>query len=73
MDEFDVRSADGTSLAVWTDGDGPPIVLVHGSIADHTTLTPLSHELCNSMATFSMDRRGFVASGATPPYSIERD
>jgi hypothetical protein len=29
--------------------------------------------LCNSMATFSMDRRGFGASGATPPYSIERD
>ena len=25
------------------------------------------------MATFSMDRRGFGASGDTAPYSIERD
>lgn len=28
---FDVRSADGTSIAVWTEGEGPALVLVHGS------------------------------------------
>jgi 3-oxoadipate enol-lactonase len=37
---FDVRSVDGTSLAVWVEGSGPPLVLVHGSIADHTTFDP---------------------------------
>jgi pimeloyl-ACP methyl ester carboxylesterase len=34
---FDVRSADGTSIAVWVEGSGPPLVLVHGSLTDHTT------------------------------------
>ncbi len=37
QDRFDVRSADGTSLAVLVDGHGPPLVMVHGSLSDHTT------------------------------------
>jgi pimeloyl-ACP methyl ester carboxylesterase len=73
MNRFDVQSTDGTSLAVWVDGHGPPIVLVHGSIADHTTLAPLIEELGTDMTTYSMDRRGFGASGDTAPYSIEQE
>lgn len=73
MSRFEVESSDGTALAVWTAGEGPPIVLVHGSMADHTTLAPLIDELSTDMATFAMDRRGFGASADTPPYSIERD
>ena len=37
---FDVRSRDGTRIAVWVEGRGPPLVMVHGSIADHTTFEP---------------------------------
>ena len=37
---FDVRSADGTPLAVWVDGDGPPLVLVHGSLRRPHHLRP---------------------------------
>jgi len=70
---FDVRSADGTSLAVWVDGEGPPFVLVHGSVSDHTTLAPFIDELRSSVTTYSMDRRGFGASGDAPGYTIERD
>lgn len=73
MSRFDVQSADGTSLAVWVDGDGPPLVLVHGSVSDHTTLAPLVEALAQDLATFSMDRRGFGASGDAPGYAIERD
>jgi pimeloyl-ACP methyl ester carboxylesterase len=73
MSRFDVQSADGTSLAVWGDGDGPPLVLVHGSVSDHTTLAPFVDELAKDLATFSMDRRGFGASGDPPGYTIERD
>jgi pimeloyl-ACP methyl ester carboxylesterase len=73
MSRFDVQSPDGTTLAVWAEGEGPPIVLVHGSIADHTTLSPLIDELATTMATFSMDRRGFGASSDTEPYAIDRD
>lgn len=70
---FDVRSADGTSLAVWVDGGGPPLVMVHGSIADHTTFAPFVEVLRDEWTTYSMDRRGFGASGDAPGYAIERD
>lgn len=73
MSRFDVRSPDGTSLAVWLDGDGPPLVMVHGSVADHTTLAPLVDELRTDRAIFSMDRRGFGASGDATGYAIDRD
>ena len=36
-----VVSRDGTEIAYWTSGDGPPIVLVHGSPADHTRWRPM--------------------------------
>jgi pimeloyl-ACP methyl ester carboxylesterase len=70
---FDVRSADGTPLAVWVDGHGPPLVLVHGSLTDHTTFAPLVAELRDGVTTFAMDRRGFGASGDAPGYAIERE
>jgi len=70
---FDVRSTDGTSLAIWVDGGGPPLVLVHGSLIDHTTFDPLVDELRNGVTTFAMDRRGFGASGDAVGYAIERE
>jgi pimeloyl-ACP methyl ester carboxylesterase len=38
---FDVQSADGTSVAVWVDGSGPPLVLVHGALSDHISYAVL--------------------------------
>lgn len=70
---FDVRSADGTSLAVWADGDGPPLVLAHGSFQDHTASAAFVAELRSGLATFSIDRRGFGASGDAACYAIERE
>ena len=70
-DRFDVLSSDGTPLAVWVDGQGPPLVLVHGSLSDHTTFEPLVHELRDDLTTFSMDRRGFGVSGDADGYAIE--
>jgi pimeloyl-ACP methyl ester carboxylesterase len=72
-DQFDVCSADGTSIAVWVEGAGPALVMVHGSIADHTTFEPFVAVLRHHLTTFSMDRRGFGASGDSPGYRIERD
>jgi hypothetical protein len=31
-ERLDVESADGTRLAVWVEGEGRPVVLVHGSM-----------------------------------------
>lgn len=70
---MDVRSRDGLTLAVWAGGEGPPIVLVHGSMADHTTLDPFVVVLGERMTTYAMDRRGFGGSEDGPEYSIERD
>lgn len=72
-DRFEVRSADGTPLAVWVDGDGPALVMVHGSIADHTTFASFIDVLRTEWTTYAMDRRGFGASGDTEPYSFERE
>jgi pimeloyl-ACP methyl ester carboxylesterase len=70
---FNVCSADGTSIAVWVEGEGPALVMVHGSIADHTTFEPFVAALRDDVTTFAMDRRGFGASGDAPAYAIERD
>lgn len=70
---LDVRSPDGTRLAVWVDGEGPSLVMVHGSPTDHTTFDPLVTELRSAMTTYAMDRRGSGASGDTLPYSVERE
>jgi pimeloyl-ACP methyl ester carboxylesterase len=70
---FEVRSPDGTALAVWVEGDGPALVLVHGSPSEHTTFDPLIDELRGDFTTFAMDRRGSGASGDTQPYSITRE
>jgi pimeloyl-ACP methyl ester carboxylesterase len=70
---FDVRSADGASIAVWVEGRGPALVMVHGSIADHTTFEPFVDVLRHRFTTFSIDRRGFGASPDVADYSIDRD
>jgi pimeloyl-ACP methyl ester carboxylesterase len=72
-DRLEIRSADGTPLAVWVEGQGPPLVLVHGSMCDHTASDPLVAELRDTMTTFAMDRRGFGASGDTAGYALERE
>jgi pimeloyl-ACP methyl ester carboxylesterase len=68
-----VRSADGTSIAVFSTGTGPPLVLVHGASADHTTFRVLGPLLAPMFTTHAIDRRGRGASGDTAPYAIERE
>ncbi|HEY5856207.1 MAG TPA: alpha/beta hydrolase [Aldersonia sp.] len=70
---FDTRSDDGTSLAIWVEGNGPALVMVHGSIADHTTFDAFVEVLRTGLTTYSMDRRRFGASADGAHYSIERD
>jgi len=70
---LDVQSPDGTPLAVWIDGDGPALVLVHGCPSEHTTFDPLVAELRPNVTSYAMDRRGSGASGDMAPYAIERE
>lgn len=73
MDRLTVTSADGTPIAVWIDGSGPPLVLVHGAISDHTNDQPFVDVLRGDTTTFAVDRRGRGGSGDSPAYSIERE
>jgi pimeloyl-ACP methyl ester carboxylesterase len=69
-----LRSRDGTRIAVFRSGDGPPLVLVHGATADHTAFRVVGPKLGVSFTVHAIDRRGRGASGdATGPYSIERE
>lgn len=68
-----VRSPDGVDLAVWVEGQGPPLVLVHGSIQDHNVSSALVAELRSDFTTYAVDRRGFGASGDGEAYAIEQE
>ena len=53
-----VRSADGTQIAFRRSGSGPPLVLVHGSTADHTRWAGVLPDLERAFTVIAMDRRG---------------
>ena len=58
-----VQSADGTRIAYERSGDGPPLVLVHGTSADHTRWAGILPALAARFTVFAMDRRGRGESG----------
>lgn len=66
-------SRDGTEIAYWTSGDGPPLLLVHGATADHTRWAPVLPYLEPYVTVHAMDRRGRGRSGDAPEYRIERE
>ena len=49
------------------------MVLVHGSLQDHTISAALVAELRAGLTAFALDRRGFGASGDGADYAIERE
>jgi pimeloyl-ACP methyl ester carboxylesterase len=57
-----------------TAGEGPPLVLVHGTSADHSRWATVVPRLAERFTTYAVDRRG---RGVSPdpggPYAIERE
>jgi pimeloyl-ACP methyl ester carboxylesterase len=82
---LEATSADGTALALFQlrampsttpDRDvtlHPPLLLVHGATADHTTWRAVGPGFAASRVCFAMDRRGRGGSGDGPAYAIERE
>jgi pimeloyl-ACP methyl ester carboxylesterase len=68
-----VASKDGTEIAYWTSGNGPPLVLVHGTPADHTRWRPLLPYLESHTTVHAMDRRGRGGSADGVEYTLERE
>jgi pimeloyl-ACP methyl ester carboxylesterase len=70
---METTSKDGTRLAYWRSGSGPPLLLVHGTTADHTRWAGVLPELEKRFTVYAMDRRGRGGSGDAPDYAIERE
>src|SRR5207253_10380171 len=70
---LETKSKDGTRIAFARSGDGPPLVLVHGTTADHTRWAPILGELEARFTVHAMDRRGRGGSGDAQDYSLEKE
>lgn len=51
----------------------PPLLLIHGAGADHTTFRVVGPPFARSRRVFAVDRRGRGASTDAPGYTIERE
>lgn len=65
------ESKDGTTIAYWTDGTGPPLLLVHGITSTHVTFDEMVPHLTPHRTVTIYDRRGRGSSGdASGPYDF---
>jgi pimeloyl-ACP methyl ester carboxylesterase len=68
-----ITSQDGTRIAYEKSGNGFPLVIVGGALADHTFYAPLAEVLAKDFTVYTYDRRGRGESGDTKPYAVERE
>jgi pimeloyl-ACP methyl ester carboxylesterase len=66
-------SPDGTRIAYRRSGSGRPLLLVHGSSADHRRWSPILPYLEGDFTVYAMDRRGRGMSGDAPDYHLRRE
>jgi pimeloyl-ACP methyl ester carboxylesterase len=62
-----LTSADGTTLAVDSVGQGRPLILIGGAFNDRSTVASLGAELAGDFRIFTYDRRGRVGSDDKSP------
>lgn len=68
-----VISKDGTEIGFIKRGEGPPLLLVHGTTADHTRWNPIIPHFENQFTVYAIDRRGRGLSGDSPEYHIMKE
>ena len=67
-----IQSGDGTELAVWAVGQGPPLLLIPGLGTDHHAFVWNVAQLAEQFECLVLDQRGIGLSEATPgPYTME--
>ena len=66
-------SQDGTRIGFVRSGQGPPLLLVHGTTADHRRWDAISERLAPHFTIYAMDRRGRGRSEDAPEYAIARE
>jgi pimeloyl-ACP methyl ester carboxylesterase len=68
-----ITAEGGTPVAYWRGGEGPPLVLVHGTAADHSRWRPVLPALEERFTVYALDRRGRGGSGDSDDYAVERE
>lgn len=68
-----VISNDGTIISYMMTGEGPPLLLIHGTTADHSRWLPILPQLEQHFTVYAMDRRGRGKSTDAPAYSIQNE
>jgi pimeloyl-ACP methyl ester carboxylesterase len=68
-----VASADGTEIGYARHGEGPALLLVHGTTSDHRRWAGISPRLEDRFTVYAMDRRGRGASGDGAEYALMRE
>src|SRR4030067_3329541 len=68
-----VLSKDGVSITYERRGEGLPLVLIHGTAADHNRWTPILSEVERHFTVYAVDRRGRGDSGDAGPYTIDAE
>jgi len=66
-------ASDGVQLGCLVAGKGRPLLLVHGTAADHQRWNPVLPELQKRFTTYALDRRGRGASGDSSDWSFDRE
>ncbi len=70
-----VTSADGTRIGFERVGDGPPLIAIHGGVADRTRWNSVAGALGNDHLLVLLDRRGrgFSAEEVEGEYALARE
>jgi pimeloyl-ACP methyl ester carboxylesterase len=68
-----IVSKDGTTIGFRRSGTGPPLLLVHGTTADHRRWATISPRFEPDFTVYAMDRRGRGMSGDAPEYELMRE
>lgn len=68
-----VLSRDGTPIEIQSEGNGPGVVLVHGSAADGRDWRGIAPTLSRHCTVHVMHRRGRAGSGNGPTYGLNQE
>jgi pimeloyl-ACP methyl ester carboxylesterase len=68
-----IISLDGTAIGFEHSGSEQPLLLVHGSTADHQRWLPILPQFEQYFSVYAMDRRGRGASSDSPDYEFMRE
>lgn len=70
LDMEHVTSRDGTIIGYNKKGSGPPLLLVHGTTANHKRWSEVSSQFEQYFTVYAMDRRGRGGSTDAPEYEL---